>query len=209
MNPIRRTLNAHVSKISSKLACAIGTFKRMKRFLPPYILKTLYNSLFLPYMNYGILLWGSNTKRIIRLQKFAVRAITNSKYNAHTDPIFRSHSLLKVTDIYKLNALKFYYKYKNGTLPVYLLNILEHTYSTHDHHTRQRNIPRPFHPNTASAKKAIRYAIPNILRHTPTSITDTVSTHSLQGYSTYIKKIMVSQYEETCTIVNCYVCNQT
>ena len=165
------TWNAHVSKISSKLACAIGTFKRMKRFLPSFILKILYSSLFLPYLNYGILLWGLNSKRITRLQKFAIRAITNSKYNAHTDPIFRSNSLLKVSDIYKLNALKFYYKYKNNTLPAYFTNILEHLQpTTHAHDTRQGNIPRPFQPNTASAKKAIRFAIPDILRQTPTSL---------------------------------------
>lgn len=29
--------NAHVSKISSKLSCAIGTFRRLKRYLPLYI----------------------------------------------------------------------------------------------------------------------------------------------------------------------------
>ncbi len=35
-----------------------------------------------------------------------------SKYNAHTDPIFKKEKLLKLRDIIKLQELKFYYKYK-------------------------------------------------------------------------------------------------
>ena len=89
------TWNAHINKISSKLSCAIGTFRRLKRFLPFFILKTLYSSLFLSYVNYGILLWGPNLNRIEKLQKWALRTITNSKYNAHTEPILKRHSLLQ------------------------------------------------------------------------------------------------------------------
>ena len=54
------TWNAHINKISCKLSCAIGTFRRLKRFLPLFISKTLYSSLFLSYLNYGILLWGQS-----------------------------------------------------------------------------------------------------------------------------------------------------
>ena len=53
------TWNSHVNKISCKIARTVGTMKRLKRFLPSSILKLLYNSLVIPYMNYGILTWGT------------------------------------------------------------------------------------------------------------------------------------------------------
>ncbi len=34
-----------------------------------------------------------------------------SKYNAHTEPLFKLNELLKLEDILKLQELKFYYKY--------------------------------------------------------------------------------------------------
>ena len=70
----------------------------------------MYNSIILPHINYGILAWGYQTQRIFILQKKAIRIITLSKYNAHTAPIYKELKLLKVSDIYKLQKLKFYHK---------------------------------------------------------------------------------------------------
>ena len=42
-----------------------------------------------------------------------------SKYNAHTESLFKSLNLLKVEDIFKIKALKFYYKYSVKIIPLY------------------------------------------------------------------------------------------
>ena len=93
------TWNSHIQKISSKIAIVNGTLTRLKRFLPQVILKTIYSVLVQPHLNYGILLWGKNIKRILKLQKWALRAITSSKFIAHTDPLFIELKLLNVHDI--------------------------------------------------------------------------------------------------------------
>ena len=62
---------------------------KLKNFLPSYILLTIYNSLIMPHQIYGINLWGSESKRLEKLQKRAMRIISNSSYNAHTEPIFK------------------------------------------------------------------------------------------------------------------------
>ncbi len=60
-----------------------------------------------------------------------------SKYNAHTDPHFKILKLLKVNDIFKLQELKFYYKFKNHKLPHYLQSLPFHPNTrTHDHEIR-------------------------------------------------------------------------
>ena len=89
----------HVQKIATKISVTVGTINLLKRFIPRNILLSLYNALIQPYLNYGILLWGSKTSRIFKIQKQAVRAITGSKYNAHTDPLFKSLNLLKIRNI--------------------------------------------------------------------------------------------------------------
>ena len=62
----------HINKVASKIGRTIGTLKRMKRFLPQSILKMLYNSLILPHLNYGILAWGANPGRLVKLRKWAI-----------------------------------------------------------------------------------------------------------------------------------------
>ena len=69
---------SHIDKIASKISRAIGILNRLKRQLPVEIKITLYNTLILPHINYGILLWGDHCERIVKLQKKAMRRITVS-----------------------------------------------------------------------------------------------------------------------------------
>ena len=60
---------AHTDMLSNKLSKLIGILNKLKAYLPLETLKILYNSLFLSQLNYGILAWGFETKRIFKLQK--------------------------------------------------------------------------------------------------------------------------------------------
>ena len=115
--------DAHIQKVSNKISRTLGVLSRLKRYLPPHILRILYNSLAQPHLQYAMLAWGFNSNRLSKLQKRAVRIITNSKYNAHTEPLFKTLNLLKIDDIFRFNAIKFYYKYTKGDLPLYFSNI--------------------------------------------------------------------------------------
>ena len=59
----------HQNHVSLKLTKPIGILNRLKHELPLSILKTIYNTLFLPHLNYGILLWGSEIESIHKLQQ--------------------------------------------------------------------------------------------------------------------------------------------
>ena len=111
--------NAHSNTISNKISSVIGIINRIKHFVPPPILKTFYNSLIFPNLHYGVLLWGLNSKRIFNLQKKAIRAITCSKYNSHTEPLFKLVCTLKFEDILKKQQFKFLYRLLNNNVPFY------------------------------------------------------------------------------------------
>ena len=40
-------------------------------------------------LHFGVLSWGFKSSRIHKLQKKAIRAITSSNFNAHTEPLFK------------------------------------------------------------------------------------------------------------------------
>ena len=49
----------------------------------------IYNSLFLPHLNYSILAWGFTSDRILVLQKQAIRLISSAGFRAHTEPLYK------------------------------------------------------------------------------------------------------------------------
>ena len=74
--------------------------------MPYYILKSLYFTLFHPYILYAIEIWHAASQTQIQsvqiLQKKAIRAINLLPYNCHTESYFKAANILRVDDIYKL-----------------------------------------------------------------------------------------------------------
>ena len=97
--------NKHINHISLKVSKAIGILYRLKSVYPLSVLLTLYNTLVLPYFNYGILTWGSIIKEdhhLHKLQKKAIRIITQSDYIAHTEPLCKQNRLIKLPNMFSL-----------------------------------------------------------------------------------------------------------
>jgi hypothetical protein len=200
----------HTDKIGHKISKVIGILNRLKRYIPRDTLVTIYNTLISPHINYGILAWGHQCKSIIKLQKRAMRTITCSKYNAHTEPIFKQLGILKVDDLRHLSELKFYFKLANGTLPEYFDTYAIQRYTDlHDYSTRGRlNVIQP-RIRCEISKDCIRYKLHHIINSNPNLLIDKVYTHSFNGFSNYAKKYFLSTYSNTCTILDCYICNNT
>ena len=198
--------NAHLNKISNKIARIIGIIKRLHYFLPKCTLLLIYNSLFLPHANYSILAWGFACDRILKLQKSAIRLISSAQYNAHTDPLFKTLKILKVTDLFKLKSLKFFFRYSKNELPGYFDNMFTSIPSTHNYPTRYRDVPRYAIPRHASTEKCIRHSITKLIQNSPMTVTSKIHTHSYSGFSQYVKNFYISQYSETCSIPNCFAC---
>ena len=90
---INKHLNwtSHINILSAKISKTIGILNSLKHFLPTYILRTIYNSLIVCHLNYGILLWGTQlaeNDKLHKLLKRAVRIITSNSYLSHSEPLF-------------------------------------------------------------------------------------------------------------------------
>ena len=182
---------------------------RLKYEYPLAILKTLYNTLILPHLNYGILLWGSETESIHKVQKRALRIISDNKFNALTEPICRAERLLKVKDIYRLGIYKFYYKLINNHLPHYFQDFTP-TFSVGVNHYSLRNpirqIPRIKHE---FPRHSLRYKLIETLNNTSETIIEMAISQSQKNLIAYIKNDMIATYRDCCDIPNCYICSDT
>ena len=90
----------HIDLLSNKLAQCAGVLNKLKRFLPIHILRTLYFSIVQSRIMYCILTWGFDYYRIEKLQKRFVRIISSSKYNAHSEPLFKILDILKIEHLF-------------------------------------------------------------------------------------------------------------
>ena len=126
--------NTHINYVSLKISKVTGLLYKLKSVYPITILKSIYNTLILPHINYCILSWGSQIDRIHLLQKRAIRNISKSNFRAHTEPLFKEHNLLKVQDIYYIAVLKFYFKLVNNHLPHYFNNFTPQFSAGHQHY---------------------------------------------------------------------------
>ena len=127
------TWDAHITKISIKLARVIGILHKLKRTFPQHILRTIYNSLIHPHIIYGLYLWGLKCRRIKVLQRKAVRILAFKPYISHSTPIFKTLQILKIEDLYTIQLYKLYYKLRNSLLPSYFHTFTQ--YYHNDHHT--------------------------------------------------------------------------
>ena len=199
--------NTHIQVTANKIARTIGVINRLKHYLPLEVLRYLYNALILPYFQYSVLTWGFKQNRLNKLQKRAVRVVSRSKYNAHTEPLFKKLNLLKLDDIFKLNILKTFFNYTNETLPKYFSDMFSAVQARHGYNTRTHGHLQVTYARTASCQDCIRHFLPRFINDTDDNIISKAFSHSYQGFSKYAKRSMLNAYSSSCEIPNCYICN--
>ena len=135
--------------------------------------------------------------------------MTNSKYNAHTEPLFKQLRLLKVNNIFDVQCLKFWYKFFNKKLPNYFRDMFKYNYELHDIVTRSHDRLHLYPTRTSGARNVLKYHIPELLNKFPEYLMDRIKTHSLHSISYHIKCYLIDLYSYNCSIIHCYICTIT
>ena len=116
---------------------------KFKHYIPYRILHTFYCTLILPYLSYGILIWGNTCKsyldKLVKLQKWAIRTISNSHYRSHTGPLLTKCNVFTVSDMYTLELGVFMYRFSIDDLPVAFKNNFSKRSDIHEYPTRHVN----------------------------------------------------------------------
>ena len=124
------SFRVHISELCQKLSRSIALINHVKNYMPLSILKCLYHSQFMPHLLYCLPIWGSTYPSLLQpifiLQKKVIRIITNSAYDAHSNPLSTSLKLLKFFDLVKVEIGCYMFKNKNSIS----FNRLLHSYNT-------------------------------------------------------------------------------
>ena len=134
----------------------IGILWKIRNSLNESAKLLLYYALIHSHLHYGNCVWGigsrSEMRPLISAQKKVIRIISNSHYHAHTSPLFKNVSILKIGDINNLATAKFVHSQLNSLSPIvqYVPGRNVHNYST-----RSAILLRPARHNVAVTKKFI------------------------------------------------------
>ena len=60
---------SHIGMVGKKNSKVTGILYRLRKISPENVLSTLYNSLIISYINYGLLLWGIDCHKLEIVQK--------------------------------------------------------------------------------------------------------------------------------------------
>ena len=179
----------HISILSNKISKYSGILNILKHYLPLYIKMMLYCSLVNSHLIYRILVWGYECHRLEKIQKRIIAIITVSKYNVHTEPLFKALDLLKLKNMLNVSTLKFYYRYLHDNLPVYFYSFQITTQGSHHHyntrHSDQIHVDRT---RTLYADKRVQIHLPKMVNSITIPLLQKIATHSFQGFSAHITK---------------------
>lgn len=118
-----------IEQISKKLSRALYAMRNAKNFINQKSLISLYYALFHCHIIYAIEIWSvspqSNLNIIVKKQKDAIRLISNSRYNAHTQPLFKTHEILPFNDLCDYFKIKLGQNILQKTVPASLRSMLE------------------------------------------------------------------------------------
>ena len=191
------TWNEHIKVIKSKISSAIYAINRIKRLIPDKYKRTLYFSLIYLHLSYGVLIWGSanitNMKKLVTMQKKAIRILANAKYNDHTNQLFWNLKLLKLEDIYKVEVAKLIYKFNTNNLPRPLRKIFLPNNKVHQRQTRQSDNLHIRKCRTKLASQHITCKGPQIWNNLPNEI-KTLTCITLKRFAYTVAKYFINQY---------------
>jgi len=92
------TWRPHIDFVASKIGKIVGTLARLRHHVPQNILFQVYHFLIFPYPLYGIPVCGQaaqrDLKKILTLQKRALRLISFPNNRSHAIPLFIALNIL-------------------------------------------------------------------------------------------------------------------
>ena len=117
----------HIIKLNNKLSQIQFLISKLSKFIKTNSLIIIYNSIFLPYLNYGNILWGNtfsnNTLNTTIIQKKTLRIINKRKFRDHTKELFTSNKILRLDKLTYYNTLIYMHKQYYNQLPTNLTKI--------------------------------------------------------------------------------------
>ena len=148
-------------------------------------------------------------KKIFTKQKKAIRIISKSKYNSHTDVLFAKYDILPYPQLLKFSALKFMWQYKCNKLPKTFLNTfsVSNPNASNEYDLRTSNDFYVPIVRKASIFKLPLYYYPKLWNDLDLQFK---TSNKLDEILPDIRKYLMDEYSEQnkCQTVPCFICRR-
>ena len=142
-----------IDSLITKLSTAVGLLSKVRYYVPKYLLRTIYFSIFNSHIIYTCQVWGQNQakiKQISELQDKALRIINFKPKSYPVSELYKSNEILKLTDYIKLlNCLFVKNTLSANQIPIFN-NSFKKTNEIHSHNTRHTSRNTVEQPMTES-----------------------------------------------------------
>ena len=204
----------HTQLLCKKISRTIYAIKTVKNVLPQTALCTLYFSLLHSQLLYAIPIWSSgsplNMQSIYKLQKKAIRLISLSKFNAHTEPLFKQLEILPLHMLAQFSKLQIMQQFRQNTLPSTLQQswTLNAERRPHEDHRQLRNDEEIYvaFARTETLARHPLHLLPTLWNALPE---ETKIIRSRPAFATRLKKHFLALLSATvlCNRLFCPSCN--
>ena len=141
----------HINTLAVKLNRAAGLLSKIQHYVPKFLLRTIYYSVFNSHLIYTCQIWGqkeSAIKKLSEIQDKAIRIINFKDKHYPANELYLDNKILKISDYIKLsNCLFIKDILSNNELPIFK-DFFKKTTQSHSHLTRHAarnsvNLPQP------------------------------------------------------------------
>lgn len=173
--------SVHTEFLSKKLSSVCSMLRKLSKVCPMNTLLTAYYGNFHSIMTYCVEIWGSGTglTDVLKIQKRAIRIITNSKRLDHCREKFRNLRIMTCVSAYIYRCLIFIQK----NLDLYTKNSDRHNYDTR--HVLQL---QPVKHLTTRFEKGLFYSALTIYNKLPLRFKSAIGT---SGYKKQVKAYLL------------------
>ena len=130
----------HIGHITSKISKTVGIIARLRYYVPTSVLLRIYQSLIIPYLSYGIVVWGHAAQtyinQILVLQKRALRLIYFTSYRSHAIPLFISSNTIPINLLYFKSVSILRHDVFNKQTPCNISSLFTCSNELHNYNTR-------------------------------------------------------------------------
>ncbi len=154
--------NYHIRTIATKLSRACYMLNSSKNLLTDKAKKSVYYTLFHCHLVYCLPIWSctnaGHLNQIKKLQKKAIRIVSNARYNEHSEPLFKKLEILPLEHLITFFNLQFMQQFKQGYLPTSFNNtwITNAVRAADNHEIYLRNQDLYFIPFTRLSSSSIQ-----------------------------------------------------
>ena len=110
--------------------------------------------------------------------------------------------MLKISDIFDVQCIKFWYKFVNKSLPEYFDTMFTFNNELYQIEARGQNQLHLFPIWTISARSVLRHRIPDLLQGNTRAINQKANTHSIESFGPLLKAYTTGSYSYECGLTS-------